>query len=49
MQNPLERLGEIHDKEDEENKDEQYVTEIPQKILKFRICHLDILVQIILF
>ncbi|UMQ40758.1 peptidase domain-containing ABC transporter [Chryseobacterium sp. Y16C] len=27
----LERLGEIHDKEDEENKDEQYVTEIPQQ------------------
>lgn len=26
----LERLGEIHDKEDEENKDEQYVSEIPQ-------------------
>ncbi|WBV59186.1 peptidase domain-containing ABC transporter [Chryseobacterium camelliae] len=27
----LERLGEIHDKEDEENKDEQYATEIPQQ------------------
>ncbi len=27
----LERLGEIHDKEDEENKDEQYVSEIPSK------------------
>ena len=27
----LERLGEIHDKEDEENKDEQYTSEIPQK------------------
>lgn len=27
----LERLGEIHDKEDEENKDEQYVTELPQQ------------------
>lgn len=27
----LERLGEIHDKEDEENKDEQYASEIPQK------------------
>ncbi|MGA9213198.1 peptidase domain-containing ABC transporter [Kaistella sp.] len=26
----LERLGEIHDKEDEESKDEQYVSEIPQ-------------------
>ncbi|MEN2436553.1 peptidase domain-containing ABC transporter [Weeksellaceae bacterium A-14] len=26
----LERLGEIHDKEDEENADEQYVSEIPQ-------------------
>jgi ATP-binding cassette subfamily B protein len=27
----LERLGEIHNKEDEENHDEQYVSEIPQK------------------
>jgi ATP-binding cassette subfamily B protein len=27
----LERLGEIHDKEDEEDKDEQYATEVPQK------------------
>lgn len=27
----LERLGEIHDKEDEEIKDEQYASEIPQK------------------
>jgi ATP-binding cassette subfamily B protein len=27
----LERLGEIHDKDDEESKDEQYVTEIPQE------------------
>lgn len=27
----LERLGEIHDKEDEENADEQYSTEIPQQ------------------
>ncbi len=27
----LERLGEIHDKEDEESKDEQYANEIPQK------------------
>ncbi|MDN3695000.1 peptidase domain-containing ABC transporter [Chryseobacterium tructae] len=27
----LERLGEIHDKEDEENKEEQYVTDIPQR------------------
>lgn len=27
----LERLGEIHDKEDEESKDEQYVSELPQK------------------
>ncbi|MCS4305360.1 peptidase domain-containing ABC transporter [Chryseobacterium sp. BIGb0232] len=27
----LERLGEIHDKEDEERKDEQYAMEIPQK------------------
>lgn len=30
----LERLGEIHDKEDEENKDEQYASEIPQKDLE---------------
>ncbi|WP_293741760.1 peptidase domain-containing ABC transporter [uncultured Pedobacter sp.] len=27
----LERLGEIHDKKDEESTDEQYITEIPQK------------------
>ena len=27
----LERLGEIHDKEDEENKNEQYATEVPEK------------------
>ncbi|WHF51912.1 peptidase domain-containing ABC transporter [Chryseobacterium gotjawalense] len=27
----LERLGEIHDKEDEENADEQYTSEIPQQ------------------
>lgn len=27
----LERLGEIHDKEDEENKEEQYASEIPEK------------------
>ncbi|WP_448635138.1 hypothetical protein [Pedobacter panaciterrae] len=27
----LERLGEIHDKEDEENTSEQYATEIPQQ------------------
>ncbi len=27
----LERLGEIHDKEDEENKNEQYVSEIPKE------------------
>lgn len=27
----LERLGEIHDKQDEENLEEQYATEIPQK------------------
>ncbi|MCW3161924.1 peptidase domain-containing ABC transporter [Chryseobacterium oryctis] len=30
----LERLGEIHDKEDEESKDEQYVSEIPEKDLE---------------
>lgn len=27
----LERLGEIHDKEDEENSDEHYISEIPEK------------------
>ena len=27
----LERLGEIHDKEDEENADEHYISEIPEK------------------
>ncbi|KMQ68020.1 ABC transporter ATP-binding protein [Chryseobacterium sp. FH2] len=27
----LERLGEIHDKDDEENKEEQYVSEVPEK------------------
>ncbi|UCA60133.1 peptidase domain-containing ABC transporter [Chryseobacterium rhizoplanae] len=27
----LERLGEIHDKEDEESQEEQYISEIPQK------------------
>lgn len=27
----LERLGEIHDKENEENQEEQYISEIPQK------------------
>jgi ATP-binding cassette subfamily B protein len=27
----LERLGEIHDKEDEESLDEQYTSEIPEK------------------
>lgn len=27
----LERLGEIHDKEDEEDKNEQYATDVPQK------------------
>lgn len=32
----LERLGEIHDKEDEENTDEQYITEIPQKDLEIQ-------------
>ncbi|MEC5395938.1 peptidase domain-containing ABC transporter [Bergeyella sp. RCAD1439] len=32
----LERLGEIHDKEDEENKDEQYVSEIPQKDIEIK-------------
>lgn len=32
----LERLGEIHDKEDEENKDEQYVSEIPEKDIEIK-------------
>ena len=32
----LERLGEIHDKEDEENADEQYATEIPEKDIEIR-------------
>lgn len=32
----LERLGEIHDKEDEEINDEQYITEIPQKDLEIQ-------------
>lgn len=32
----LERLGEIHDKEDEENKDEQYVSEIPSKDIEVK-------------
>ncbi|CAI8746798.1 peptidase domain-containing ABC transporter [Chryseobacterium sp. IT-36CA2] len=32
----LERLGEIHDKEDEESADEQYTTEIPQKDLEIQ-------------
>ncbi len=32
----LERLGEIHDKEDEENTEEQYATEIPQKGIEIK-------------
>lgn len=32
----LERLGEIHDKEDEENKEEQYTTEIPKKDIQIK-------------
>jgi len=32
----LERLGEIHDKDDEENKEEQYVHEVPEKDLEIR-------------
>lgn len=32
----LERLGEIHDKEDEENLEEQYVFEIPQKDIEIK-------------
>ncbi len=32
----LERLGEIHDKEDEENTEEQYATEIPQKDIEIK-------------
>lgn len=32
----LERLGEIHDKEDEENIEEQYASEIPQKDIEIK-------------
>lgn len=32
----LERLGEIHDKEDEENTEEQYASEIPQKNIEIK-------------
>lgn len=32
----MERLGEIHDKEDEESTDEQYVTEIPQNDIEVK-------------
>ena len=32
----LERLGEIHDKENEENTDEQYATEIPEKNIEIK-------------
>lgn len=32
----LERLGEIHDKEDEENTEEQYTAEIPQKDIEIK-------------
>lgn len=32
----LERLGEIHDKEDEENSNEQYATEVPEKDIEIR-------------
>ncbi len=32
----LERLGEIHDKEDEENADEQYTSEIPHQDIEVR-------------
>ena len=32
----LERLGEIHDKENEENTDEQYATEIPEKDIEIK-------------
>lgn len=32
----LERLGEIHDKEDEENTEEQYNSEIPQKDIEIK-------------
>lgn len=32
----LERLGEIHDKEDEENTEEQYTTEIPRKDIEIQ-------------
>ena len=32
----LERLGEIHDKDDEENKEEQYANEIPEKNIELQ-------------
>ncbi|WP_374464987.1 peptidase domain-containing ABC transporter [Chryseobacterium sp.] len=32
----LERLGEIHDKDDEEDKNEQYVTDIPKKDIEIK-------------
>ena len=32
----LERLGEIHDKEDEESQEDQYVSEIPQKDIEIK-------------
>ncbi|MFS4432058.1 peptidase domain-containing ABC transporter [Chryseobacterium sp. GVT01B] len=32
----LERLGEIHDKDDEEDKNEQYVTDVPKKDIEIR-------------
>ena len=30
----LERLGEIHDKDDEEDKMEQYVTDVPKQDIR---------------
>jgi ATP-binding cassette subfamily B protein len=32
----LERLGEIHDKDDEEDKNEQYVTDVPKKDIEIK-------------
>jgi ABC-type bacteriocin/lantibiotic exporter with double-glycine peptidase domain len=45
----LERLGEIHDKEDEENKVSNMLWKFLKEILKLLICHSDISVPMFLF
>jgi ATP-binding cassette subfamily B protein len=45
----LERLGEIHDKDDEENKEEQYSHEIRKKTFWWKMFHSDIQVQMFRF